>query len=76
MVNLIPEQMKQHILDNIQYMREDEIQRLKIELFKPYTEKEVNRFYSFMSIMDKTRKVNMLDYLPEWKFYLQNRELL
>jgi len=70
MVHLIPEEMKYQILDNIQYMREDEIQRLKIELFKPFTEKEVSRFYSFMSIMDRTRKVNMTDYLPEWKPYV------
>ena len=70
MVNLIPEEMKYQILDSIQYMRQDEIQRLKIELFKPFTEKEVSRFYSFMSIMDRTRKVNMTDYLPEWKPYV------
>jgi len=76
MVNLIPEEMKHQILDNIQYMREDEIQRLKIELFRPHTQKEVNRFYSFMSIMDKTRKVNMLDYLPEWEPYINSRELV
>ena len=69
MVNLIPEEMKYKILDNLKYLREDEIERLKIELFKPFTEKELSRFYSFINIMDKTRKVNIGDYLPEWQPY-------
>jgi hypothetical protein len=66
MVNLIPEEMKYEILNNIKYMREDEVQRLKIELFKPSTKQERDRFYSFISIMDKTRKVDIKNYLPEW----------
>ena len=69
MVNLIPEEMKHKILNNINFLRKDEIERLKIELFKPFTEKELNRFYSFVNIMDKTRKVKIGDYLPEWKPY-------
>ena len=66
-INLIPDSMKAEILNGIKYMRDDEIERLKIELFKPYTQKHVDRFHSFMRIMDKTRKVYIEDYLPEWK---------
>jgi len=66
-VNLIPDNMKTEILNGIKYMRDDEIERLKIELFKPYPQKHVDRFHSFMRIMDKTRNVNIEDYLPEWK---------
>ena len=61
--------MKEYILKNIEHMREDEIQRLKIELFREHTEKDVNRFYSFIRLMDRGRKVNIIDYLPEWKNY-------
>ena len=63
--------MKYKILNNIQFMRKDEIERLKIELFKPFTEKELNRFYSFVNIMDKTRNVKIGDYLPEWEPYFK-----
>lgn len=66
-VNLIPDTMKTEILNGIKYMRDDEVERLKIELFKPYPQKHVDRFHSFMRIMDKTRNVNIEDYLPEWK---------
>ena len=66
-VNLIPDAMKTEILNGIKYMRDDEIERLKIELFKPYPQKHVDRFHSFMRIMDKTRNVYIEDYLPEWK---------
>jgi len=68
-VNLIPDEMKHKILDNLKYLRDDETQRLKIELFKEHTQKEVDRFYSFINIMDKTRNVKIGDYLPEWKPY-------
>lgn len=66
-VNLIPEEMKHHILSNIKHMRPDEVERLKVELFKPFTDTDIDRFHSFIRIMDKTRKVNIEDYLPEWK---------
>jgi hypothetical protein len=69
-VSLIPEKMKMAILDNIKYMREDEVQRLKIELFRKHTEKDIQRFYSFISLNDRGRKVNITDYLPEWKPYI------
>ena len=66
-VSLIPEEMKYRILDNIQYMREDEVQRLKIELFREHTEKDIKRFHSFIRLNDRGRKVKIYDYLPEFQ---------
>lgn len=66
-VNLIPESMKNRILETSKYLTKHEIQRLKIELFKPYEQKEVDRFHSFIKIMDKTRGVSIENFLPEWK---------
>lgn len=65
-VSLIPEDMKNHILSNIEYMREDEIKRLKIELYREHTSKDVDRFHSFIRLMDRGRKVKIYDYLPEF----------
>lgn len=72
-VNLIPEEMKNEILSNIQYMREDEVDRLKIELFKNANKRDIDRMYSFISIMDRTRNIYIGDYLPEWKTYFDER---
>lgn len=66
-VNLIPESMKNRILETSKYLTKHEIQRLKIELFKSYEQKEVDRFHSFIKIMDKTRGVSIDNFLPEWK---------
>ena len=66
-VSLIPEDMKHRILDSIQYMRDDEVQRLKIELFREHTEKDVQRFHSFIRLNDRGRKVKIHDYLPEFR---------
>ena len=74
-VNLIPDEMKHHIVDNLKHLREDEIQRLKIELFKEFNPKDVDRFYSFISLMDKARKVDIRNYLPEWKKYFDGKKI-
>ena len=66
--------MKHHILDNIQYMREDEIQRLKIELFRKHTEKDIKRFHSFIRLNDRGRKVKINDYLPEFDGVIESNE--
>ena len=66
-VSLIPESMKNEILSNIKYMREDEVDRLKIEFNRDFKSDEVAKFHSFIRIMDKARKVNVENYLPEWK---------
>lgn len=79
-VNLLPDDYKQKLLDNLQYLRIDEIERLKIELFKPRDEEDVKKFYHFVSLLDLTRNVNVGDYLEEWKIpfenYIKNKDIL
>jgi hypothetical protein len=70
-VNIIPEEMKIEIINNIKYMRPDEIERLKIELFKPTTEKEKTKFFDFVKILDKSRNTKITDHLMEWKKYIE-----
>lgn len=72
-VNIIPERMKLALLNSIEYMTGEEVERLKAELYKPCTQKDVDRFYSFISIMDKTRNVFIGDYLPEWLSYFSDK---
>ena len=66
-VNLIPDDYKQKLLSNLTYLRQDEIERLRIELFKPKNEDHVRRFFSFITLLDKKRNVEISDYLEEWK---------
>jgi organic radical activating enzyme len=79
-VNLIPDEYKKKLLDNLQYLRIDEVERLKIELFKPRDEEDVNKFYHFVSLLDLTRNVQVGDYLEEWKVpfenYIKNKDIL
>jgi hypothetical protein len=67
--------MKHKIIDNLQYLREDEIQRLKIELFKEQDKEEVGKFYDFIKLMDKGRNVYIGKYLPEWKPYFDGKKV-
>ena len=71
-VNLIPDEYKKKLLDNLQYLRIDEVERLKIELFKPRDEEDVKKFYHFVSLLDLTRNVQVGDYLEEWKIPFEN----
>jgi hypothetical protein len=61
-------------------LRIDEVERLKIELFKPRDEEDVNKFYHFVSLLDLTRNVQVGDYLEEWKVpfenYIKNKDIL
>lgn len=66
-VSLIPTEMKKIILENIKYLSTDEKKRLEVELYRKAEQRDIDRFYSFVRVMDKTRKVNIEDYLPEWK---------
>ena len=64
--------MKTEILNNIQYLEEHEVHKLKVELNRKPKYRDKDRFYSFIRIMDQTRKVKIYDYLPEWKPYKDN----
>ena len=70
-INIIPDEMKNEILNNIKYMREDEVERLKIEMFKPKNNKDEEKFYEFVKLLDTSRNVKITDHLDEWKKYFE-----
>jgi|TARA_B100000085_G_scaffold264178_1_gene270869 hypothetical protein len=74
-VSLIPTPMKDSILKNIEYLSPHETHKLKVELFRKPKHREMDRFYSFIRIMDRTRNVKIYDYLPEWEPYRKNFEI-
>lgn len=65
-VSLLPTEMKQQLLDNIQFLREDEKTRLIAELNKETTEKDFERFVEFIKLLDTKRNINIKNYLQEW----------
>jgi hypothetical protein len=66
-VNLIPEEYKEKLLNDLKYLRIDEVERLKIELFKPHDQDDVRKFFNFTSLLDLSRNVEIGNYLEEWK---------
>jgi len=68
-VNLIPDNMKKEILDNIKFLTKKETNTLLGELNRPLENQDSARFYRFINMLDKHRKVKIGNYLPEWKQY-------
>jgi organic radical activating enzyme len=68
-VSVIPPEMKEKILNNLVNLREDEIERLKTEINREIDEKELDKFKSFISLLDTKRNLNIGNYLKEWKEY-------
>jgi hypothetical protein len=68
-VSIIPQEMKDEIINNIKYLREDEVDRLKAELFKESSQEEFDKFIRFSKILDNQRKNKMSEFLPEWSKY-------
>jgi hypothetical protein len=52
-------------------MRNDEVDRLKIELFKPKNNNDEEKFFEFVKVLDASRNVKITDYLNEWKKYFE-----
>jgi organic radical activating enzyme len=69
-ISLLPDEMKETIISDIKFMRNDEIERLKIELYKP-KESNIDHFFNFIKLLDKARNVYVGDYLPEWDKYFK-----
>ncbi len=65
-VSLLPAKMKQQLLENIQYLREDEKTRLVAELNKESIEKDFEKFVEFIKLLDTKRNINIKNYLQEW----------
>jgi organic radical activating enzyme len=68
-VSIIPDEMKNEIISNIQHLNEYELERLKTELFSESYKEEISKFKSFISLLDAKRNVFIGDYLSEWKKY-------
>jgi len=65
-VSLLPAKLKEELLNNIQYLREDEKTRLIAELNKESTEKDFEKFVEFIKLLDIKRNINIKNYLQEW----------
>ena len=68
-VSIIPDEMKEEILNNLQHMNDIEIEKLKTELYGEPIESGFDKFINFMKLLDFQRNVFIGDYLPEWKKY-------
>jgi hypothetical protein len=69
-VSVLPEKLKIEIFSNLENLRADERSLLHFELFKEDHSHELNKFIEFVKILDKKRKVNIAESLPEWKKYV------
>jgi sulfatase maturation enzyme AslB (radical SAM superfamily) len=68
-VSIIPSEMKDEILSNIKYLRDDEKNRLITELTKESNPEDLDKFIKFTYILDNKRGVKITDVLHEWKKY-------
>ena len=75
-VSLIPDEMKKEIKNNISALAPHEKDRLLMELDKPKNEDNERKFYSFVNLLDKQRKVYIGDYLKEWDIHFKQKGLI
>jgi hypothetical protein len=72
-VSLIPDELKTNILNNLEYLSKEEVDKLKVEISKERSYEEERKFYKFIKLTDLARNVNIIDYLPEWMPYFNNQ---
>lgn len=65
-VSILPQHIKDEIISNIKHLRDDEKNRLISELNKDVDEKHLNKFISFITLLDKKRNLKIGDFLKEW----------
>jgi hypothetical protein len=65
-VSILPQHIKDEIINNIKHLREDEKNRLISELNKDVDKKHFNKFISFITLLDKKRNLKIGDFLKEW----------
>lgn len=68
-VSLLPDELKSTLINDLDYLREDEKNRLLAELNKPSDIKDFDKLIKFINILDKKRNVLITDFLPEFKPY-------
>ena len=66
-VSLLPDHLKKELIDNLQYLRDDEKSRLLAELNKSTDKDDLEKFKKFIEILDNKRGVKIVNYLPEFK---------
>jgi hypothetical protein len=69
-VSNIPNDMKIKIFNNIGDLRQDEIDRLTIELNREIKKDDYLKFREFVNLLDIKRNLNITDFLKEWKDYI------
>lgn len=65
-VSYLPKKMKRSLINNTSALSEDEKNKLVFELNKK-NDGDINKFYDFISLLDKKRKTKMVNYLKEWE---------
>jgi organic radical activating enzyme len=68
-VSIIPENMKNEIIDNIKYLNSYEIDKLKFEFNKTQNIYNIGDFIEYVKLLDIKRNIKIQDFLHEWKHY-------
>jgi hypothetical protein len=72
-VSILPDELKEQLLNNINHLNEFELERLKTELYSNEEENGINKFINFIKLLDKKRNVYIGDYLKEWDIYFKEQ---
>ena len=70
-VSILPIEMKNELLTNIKHLNNFEYERLKTELYADSEESSLEKFITFIKLLDTKRNLNIGNYLPEWKNYFK-----
>lgn len=68
-VHHIPEELKSHIVNNLQGLTEEEETKIKVELLQDRNIESFDMFKQYINLLDRKRGVKIYDALPEWKNY-------
>lgn len=68
-VSVIPEEMKKNIVLRLNKLDPKLKTQIEVELLNTPDKEDIDKFYSFISILDSQRGVYIKDYLEEWKNY-------
>jgi hypothetical protein len=72
-VSILPDELKEQLLNNINHLNEFELERLKTELYSNEEENGIDKFINFIKLLDKKRNVYIGDYLKEWDIYFKEQ---
>jgi hypothetical protein len=72
-VSILPDELKEQLLNNINHLNEFELERLKTELYSNEEKNGMDKFINFIKLLDKKRNVYIGDYLKEWDIYFKEQ---